>query len=412
MSTKSTNQTLIRSFSSDVSAIRDAPPPYAVISTMHALVGFLVLMAILLAVGQVDRVISSTQGQIELTTPPRVYQALDQSIIKSINVREGMKVAKGDVMATLDPTFATADVVQLKQQVASLNAQIIRDDAELSGHPLVFPVTDDADQKHYNDLQQKLYDDRLAQYQAQLKNYDEQIKQTEATIAKTHNDIDRYGERADIADKIEGMRSKLLASGAGSLLNQLQSKDQNIELRRQVENLTNSLREAEAQVSALRATRDAFIQQWRATTSQDIVTSQNNRDQARAQLEKALRHQDLVSINALDDSIILSIAKLSVGSVLQPADKFITAMPVDQPIIAVVNVLSRDVGFIRVGDPVVIKVDAFSFATHGTVEGTVKWISEGAFWTNEQTGQPTDAFYKVGVSIDKIDFRNVPEFFA
>lgn len=408
MSAKSANQAVIRSFQSDVAAIREAPPPYAIMSALHVLIGLFVAVGVLLAVGQVDRVISSTQGEIELTTPPQVYQALDQSIIKSINVREGKSVSKGEVMATLDPTFATADVTQLKQQVASLNAQILREEAELSGRAPNFAATTDADQRHYDELQQKLFIDRQAQYQAQIKNYDEQIKQTEANIAKTHNDIDRFGERADIADKIEGMRSKLLASGAGSLLNQLQSKDNNIELRRQVENLTNSLKEAEAQASALRATRDAFVQQWRATTSQDLVTSQNNRDQARAQLEKALRHQDLVSIEALEDSIILSIAKLSVGSVLQPGDKFITAMPVNQPVVANIHVLSRDVGFIKVGDPVVLKIDAFSFSEHGTVEGKVQWISEGAFWTNEQTGQPAEAYYKVGVSIDHVNFRNVP----
>lgn len=409
MSAKSADQALIRSFQSDVAAIREAPPPHAAMSTVHVLIAFMVVVALLLTFGQIDRVIASSQGEIELLAPPQVYQALDQSIIKSINVREGMKVSKGEVMATLDPTFAQADVTQLKQQVASLNAQILRDDAELAGHVPNFPTTSDADQLHYNDLQQKLYFDRDAQYRAQIKNYDEQIKQTEATIAKTHNDIDRYGERADIADKIEAMRSKLLASGAGSLLNQLQSKDNNIELRRQVENLTNSLKEAEAQASALRATRDAFTQQWRATTSQDLVTSQNNRDQARAQLEKALRHQDLVNIEALDDSIILSIAKLSVGSVLQPGDRFITAMPANQPVQATIHVLSRDVGFIRVGDPVVMKVDAFNFSEHGTVDGKVLWISEGAFWTNEQTNQPTEAYYKVGVSIDKVNFRNVPD---
>ena len=79
-------------------------------------------------------------------------------------------------------------------------------------------------------------------------------------------------------------------------------------------------------------------------------------------------------------SIILSIAKLSVGSVLQPGDKFITAMPVNEPIIANIDVSSRDVGFIRVGDPVTLKIDAFNFSQHGTAEGQVKWISEGAFW--------------------------------
>lgn len=411
MSAKSSSRSVIRSFQSDIAAIREAPEPRSIQFTVQALTALVVIAFLLLWLCKVDRVIASMQGEIQLTSPAQVYQALDQSIIKSIDVREGMRVSKGQVLATLDSTFAAADATQLRQQVASLNAQILRDDAELSGHPPAFPDTGDADQRHYNELQRKLYLDRDAQYKAQIKSFDEQIKQTEASIVKTRNDIARYGERSKIAGKVEDMRSQLLAKGAGSLLNQLSSKDQNIEMQRTVENLQNSLNEAIAQVAALNANRDAFAQQWRATISQDLVTSQNTRDTALAQLDKAQKHQDLVRIAALDDSIILSLAKLSVGSVLQPGEKLITAMPVNGQIVAEVKVSTRDIGFVRVGDPTVLKVDAFGFIEHGTATGTVNWISENAFWVNDQTSQAQEPFYKVGISIDSLNFVGVPENF-
>ena len=61
---------------------------------------------------------------------PSVFQALDPSIIKSIDVKEGDIVGAGQLLATLDPTFAAADVEQLKQQIASLKAQVVRATAE------------------------------------------------------------------------------------------------------------------------------------------------------------------------------------------------------------------------------------------------------------------------------------------
>jgi membrane fusion protein, hemolysin D len=408
VSTKASAQSVVRSFQSDIAAIREAPLPRSAMATVHVLFGFLVAFGLVITFGKLDKVVESTNGQINLATPAHVYQALDQSIIKSINVREGSLVTKGEVIATLDPTFATADVTQLRQQVASLNAQIIRDNAELAGKVPVFTGNDDPYQRHYNELQQKLFNDRDAQYKAQVNSFDEQIKQTAATIAKAKNDISRYSERSAIAGKIDTMRTKLLSSGAGSLLNELTSQDSKVEMQRTVENLVNSLKESEAQIDTYKANRDAFIQQWRATDSQDLVTAQNNRDQAIASLKKAVVHQDVVQLVAAEDSIILSIAKLSVGSVLQPGDKFITAMPVNEPIEAVIDVASRDVGFVRVGDPVMLKIDAFDFAQHGTADGKVKWISDGAFWTDENTGQPTSAYYKMGVTIDRMNFHGVP----
>jgi hemolysin D len=402
---------VIRAFQSDVAAIREAPEPRSAQLAVRTL-GVMVVVSVLgLWVAKVDRVVSAMQGEINLASPAQVYQALDQSIIKSIDVREGMRVQKGQVLATLDSTFAVADATQLGQQVASLNAQIIRDDAELSGKAPVFEETADPDQRHYNELQRKLYLDRIAQYDAQIKSFDEQARQAEATIAKMKNDIARYGERSEIAGKVEDMRSQLLAKGAGSLLNQLASKDQNIEMMRTVENLRNSLNESTAQLAAVKANKEAFVQQWRATASQDLVTSQNSRDGARAALEKARRHQDLVRMTALEDSIILSIAKLSVGSVLQPGDKLITAMPVNQPVLAELKISTHDIGFVRVGDPVTLKVDAFNYVEHGTATGKVQWISENAFWVNDQTSQAQEPYYRVGVSVDALDFVGVPENF-
>jgi HlyD family secretion protein len=218
----------------------------------------------------------------------------------------------------------------------------------------------------------------------------------------------RTKERVDIASQVEEMRTKLMASGAGSLLNQLSSKDQRVEQARGLENLRASLKEGEAQLSSVTADREAFVQQWSTTISQDLVTARNNRDNARAQLEKAQKRSDLVQIVAREDSIILTMAKLSVGSVLRESEELMTAMPVGVPVEAEVNIPTREIGFLRVGDPATLRIDAFDFAEHGYAAGHVKWISEGAFNVKDESNQPTDPYYRVGVAIDDYHFVKVP----
>ena len=75
------------------------------------------------------------------------------------------------------------------------------------------------------------------------------------------------------------------------------------------------------------------------------------------------------------------------------------------------HLLARDIGFVRPGDHVTLKVDAFNFAEHGTAEGVVKWISEGAFLVSEDTGQATEAYYRARVEIQKTNFIGVPATF-
>jgi hemolysin D len=397
----------IRQFQSETDAIREAAEPTWARMTVFVLAAMLASCTALMCLTSVDRVVSSVGGKIVPTQQVNVYQALDPSIIKSINVREGEQVQAGQLLATLDPTFAAADVQQLSQQIASLEALIARDEAELAGQPLQFPNTSDPDRLQYQALQKVYYDQRAAQYQAQLNSYDAKISQIEATIQKIQTDRHRYSQRQNIAKQIEDMRTILAQHGTGSQLNMLISQDAHLELMRSLEYSQNSLSEAEHTLASQKADRQAFSQQWSAALSQELVTARNNLDTAKSQFEKALRRKDLVRLSATEPSVVLTLAKLSVGSVLKEGDALFTLMPLNTPLEAEARVASRDVGFVRVGDRCTLKIDAFNFVEHGSAEGHVRWISEGAF-TVDENNQPSEPYYRLRCGVDETHFVNMP----
>lgn len=400
----------VRQFQSEIAAIREEPEPISVRIGIHALTLMVAITAVVLMFARVDRVVSSSGGKIVATERPTVFQALDASIIKSIDVREGDVVEAGQLLATLDPTFAAADVKQLKQQIDSLDAQISRADAEVARRPLAFPANSDPEFGKYQALQAQLFKERAANYEAQLKSFDQKIAQTRATIDKFQTDEEHYKDREEIAKKIEDMRNTLLKKGAGSLLNSLTSTDLRLEALRTMDFGHNSLIEAQHQLSSLEADRDAFIEQWSVTTSQELVTARNSRDTAVSQLEKAEKHQDLVRLTAPEKGTVLSVAKLSVGSVLREGDQFITLAPARVPLEAEVQIAARDVGFIRPADDATLKIDAFNYAEHGTADGKVRWISEGAF-TTDDNGNPTPPYYRARIAIQSVNLINVPKTF-
>ncbi|MGC2414910.1 MAG: HlyD family type I secretion periplasmic adaptor subunit [Stellaceae bacterium] len=402
---------IVRLFQSETAEITEAPEPVGVRSTLYVVGAFFVALMVVSVVTRLDRVVTSNSGQLVTTEPTVVLQALDPSLIKTLDVHEGQPVKAGQVLATLDPTFAAADVDALKQQVASLEAQIARCQAELAGHPYDPPDDPDPAKNRYAQLQKSYYLQRKAQFDAQIHAYDEQIAQVTATIAKFENDQARYSDRAKLAKEVEQMRATLAAAQVGSRLNLLAATDQKTDLLRFLEYDRNSLVESQHQLQATMATRNAFIQQWLGEASKEQVTARNQLDAAVQQLEKATKHQSLVRLTALEDSVVLTMAKLSVGSVLKEGDPLITLAPMRSPLEAEVHILSRDVGFIRVGDPVRVKLDAFDYISHGMAEGTVRWISEGSFAVKDDTGASTEPYYKVRVALTKVDLHNVPEGF-
>jgi hemolysin D len=400
---------IVRLFQSETAEILEAPEPFGVRATLYLVAAFLAALIIVAMVTRLDRVVTSTSGHIVTTEPTVVLQALDPSLIKTIEVREGERVKAGQVLATLDPTFAAADVGALKQQVASLDAQIARCEAELANRPYDPPADPDPAVGRYAQLQKSYYLQRKAQRDDQVRAYDEQIAQYTATIAKLQNNLARYTDRAKLAKEVEEMRATLAAAQVGSRLNLLAATDQKTELLRFLEYDRNSLVESQHQLQATTATRNAFIQQWLGEASKEQVTARNQRDTAMQQLEKATKHKDLVQLTAAEDSVVLKMAKLSVGSVLKEGDPLIYLAPLHSKVEAEAHIAPRDVGFIREGDPVKVKLDAFNFIEHGTAEGTVSWISEGAFTVNDDTGAPApEPFYKVRVALTNVDLHNVP----
>jgi HlyD family secretion protein len=398
---------VIRQFQSEADAISEAPQPQWARITVLTLAALFLCVIVIMCVTKVDRVVTSVGGKMVSTERMNVFQALDPSIIKSIDVHEGDDVKERQLLATLDPTFAAADVTQLRRQVAGLRAQIERDDAQLNGRPFVSPQETDPEALKSVGEQRDFYNQQVGQYKAQVASFDAKISQTQATIQKYQTDASRYQQREQIAKQIEEMRTILAAHGTGSQYNLLTSQDQRMEVLRTLEYDNNSLIEAQHTLASNVADRDAFVQQWSTQLSQDLATARSNLDTAQASFEKALRHHELVRLIAAEPSVVLTVATLSVGSVLKEGDTLFTLMPLNTPVEAEIRVASRDIGFVRAGDRCVLKIDAFNYMEHGTAEGSVRWISENAF-TTDDNNQPIDAYYKARCSVDANHFVDVP----
>lgn len=398
------NRRTLARFETEVENLACENEPVAQRYTLFIIVGAIVLSLVLAAVVSIDRVVTGS-GQLATQDPTVVVQSLNRAIIKSINVKAGDQVKAGDVLATLDPTFATADVAQLEVQVENFEAEIARLTAELADKPL---KVEDVPAR-YAALQMSLYRQRQIQRVEQLRALDSKIEQSEATVAKLRADQDRYSERAKIVGEIEKMRRQLEQQQVGSKLTLLQAMDQRLEILRNIDLATNGMAEATHQVETARAERESFLENWRTQASLELVKNQTGRDAAIEQLVKARKTQDLVEMRAPSDAIVQQVAKLSVGSVLTEANPLFTLIPLNAPLQAEVAIDARDIGFVRNGDPVSIKVEAYNYLKHGTVQGHVKLISEDTFKQDEANKQaPVRPYYRALVTIDKADLANVP----
>jgi membrane fusion protein, hemolysin D len=404
---------VVLEFLSPSTAMVEMPVPRAARGLIWVVASMFAAWVAALGLIHIDRVITAA-GRVVSKAPTIVVQPLDTAIVRSIEVREGQEVRSGDLLARLDPTFAVADVDALQARVASFRAEVSRLQAELEERPFGYSGPDSQ-----LTLQAAIYAQRSSERAAKLESYRQKIDSLKSAVLRSIADVGAFEERLEVAKDVEAMRRKLEVMQAGSRLNTLVATDNRIETERNLSTATRTNESVKADLAAMVAERDAYIQDWQAQAAQALSDASRQLSDAQESLNKAMLHRQLVELRADRDAIVLTVAKISVGSVLQGGEQLITLVPLEAPLEIEANVSGRDSGFVTVGDPAVIKFDTFPFSQYGMAGGTVMSISPDSFTaSDQQAGRTVGAvpvpltsvtpFYRSRIAIDTVGLRGVP----
>jgi HlyD family type I secretion membrane fusion protein len=125
--------------------------------------------------------------------------------------------------------------------------------------------------------------------------------------------------------------------------------------------------------------RQSFIDKWHEDNLQNLAKAKDDLDAAEQDVQKLEKVSDLVNLTAPEDAIVVKTPNLSTGAIATDAEPLFSLVPVNAPLEIEVQIDSKDIGFVRVGDPVQIKFDAYKFLEHGTGTGVVKTITQESF---------------------------------
>jgi hemolysin D len=363
-------------FQDPIDEICEEPPPRFLRSILYVVVGMFGTMLLIASLVDVEIVVVGS-GRLATQTPPIMLQPMDKSIIREVNVKPGDTVTKGQLLATLDPTFTQADLASLTVQQRQLVAQIRRMDAELNRvayDPGPVPNSDEQ-------LQASLFGQRQAQYESQLRVLEQEIEQRRANIRTTEDDRVAMGKQLEIARQVEQMRATMLEKQSGSRLNYLEAQSARMATERNFENAANRLDELRHELQSKEAQRQSFVDQWRNQLMESLVAARTQASVIGENMSKATLLNNLVALHAPEDGVVLDVARRSVGSVVSGGEPLITIIKSNAPVNAEVMISSGDIGYAKPGDEVILKVDAFPWQRHGFLKGKLLSVSEESFPT-------------------------------
>jgi HlyD family secretion protein len=388
----------------DADEIERSPVPRMAQLTLQVLILAFVAFAIWASLSQLDKVVVA-QGRLVNPLPNVVVQPLETSIVQSVDVRVGQVVKKGDQLAALDATFAHADESQLQTRLESLETQVQGLEKELSGVAPLPAAGGNADSR----LQADLLTERRANYKAQQVRMLEMAAKLRASLTTNRQDQQQLASRLRSVREIEAMQEKMVAQKYGAPVQLLEAQQRSKEVERDLALARNKEQEIRREMAGADAEMTAFEKGWRQKAMEEMLTMSRERDAIKEQLQKADKRSRLVILTAPLDSVVLEIAKLSPGSIVKEAETFFTLVPLNVVMEAEVRIDSMDVGYIKLGDPVRIKLDAFPFQKHGMLDGTVRTISEDAFKREAPEKTGSDAYYMSRIALKATTLKNLAE---
>jgi hemolysin D len=371
---------------SDPDAIEQRPIGGTRRAALYMLAAFIATMLAWAAIAEVDETVTA-RGKMVSSQRNLVIQPFDTSIIDSIDVRPGQVVSKGQLLAALDPTFAGADEAVLKGGLANLDARARRLEGELGkfGSGERGGRSRGASSARDEVLQSELRTTRDANYRAKVRAQEENLGRLEASLRTNRQDQHLLSDRVKSLSEVEQMHERLVDQNFGARKQLLEARDRRQEVERDLQTARNREQEIVREIAAARAELSAFQSDWRQRAIEELAQVQRDRDGTVEQLQKAEKRRGLVSITAPADGVVLDVPQRSIGSVVREAEVMFTIVPTDSPLEIEVQIASADVGFVKAGDPVRVKLDAFPFQKYGVLNGVVETVSRDAFTTEHLT---------------------------
>ncbi len=315
-------------------------------------------------------VVVSAKGVITPEEEIKVVQPLDTGVISKILVKPGDFVKKGQPLIELDPAITEPELSLIEEKIKQLEIINERLNALIYGKPFYV-------QKKSNQfclLQKMLYDKTLDVYESRIN-----------SLVSKRKEIQKNIERVDIEIKTNI-----------DLLNALIEEKKKLEIvadlipKKEIEDLKKEIIKIKGQINTLRKEKNSFelqivqieneLKNYKQSFKENLLKELTDNKKQLTELKNRLKqikfkHKKQV-LKAPVDGWIKQLSVFTVGAVVTPAEKLLYIVPANNKLLVKALVENKDIGYIKEGMDVKIKLDTYNFQKYGMLQGKVRLVSK------------------------------------
>ncbi len=322
-------------------------------------------------------IVVSAPGSAVASFKTKVIQPLEAGRVTAIHVQDGDEVAQGDPVLALDATVAMAERERIEHELQEAALDVLRVSAQQQGrHTLRRPdvrVSDEQWARHAQLLQH-----RTAEQAQKMSVLAQEVARKRAELEAVQASIQKIEGTLPLLQQRLAMREQLLGE---RFMAELTVIDSRLEVAAQQSEWAVQQAKRQEAVSALATAQHAMAQaqaEHTARLAAEHTDAQRRLQAARQELIKASHRETHQVLTAPIAGTVQQRAVHTVGGVVNPGQGLMVVVPNEGGIEVEAQVPNKDVGFLRVGMPATIKLDAFEFTKYGTLDAVVQWIGADA----------------------------------
>lgn len=233
--------------------------------------------------------------------------------------------------------------------------------------------------------EQALAQSQLATYRAKHDGLQTNIGQRRAELRTTEATIAPLDESARIAKSRAQDFARLLEKKYVGRHDYLSREQERITAERDLAMQKNRGQEIRSSLSAAEDELRVLIADMREQTLDQLRQATEQVVQLTPEVAKTGQRDGLMALRAPVDGTVQQLAVHTVGGVVTPAQPLLAVVPSDEALEVEATVLNKDIGFVRPGQVVTVKIESFPFTRYGYLTGTVMSVSHDAA-QDEQLG--------------------------
>lgn len=347
-------------------------------------------------------IVSVAAGEVKPSSRVQNVQHLEGGIVDELMVREGDFVSAGDPLLSLSAIRSEADLDELRVRLQGLRIDHVRltalaeerdtidfpDDLTSEVPTLIKKATALFDAAT---RQTKARSDRLSKLAQQRQ---QEIREIETRMRNTRQNLVLLEEQLKISQE-------LLDKGITNRYSHLDLEREFLEMKGSVEEDKAALGSARAALdvaeSAIREARFDLVEQAR----QELADVDAQFDGLSTRLSKFRDSLARTTLRAPVDGVVKELMVSSIGEVIKPGDTIVALVPGDDRLIVEAQLPPQEIGYVKVGQRALIKLNSADLTRFGHINGTVAQVSPDRLTLPDGT-----PYFRVRIDADRSYFEH------